>query len=248
MVAVAVLVSVVAGARTGKADARLGASTETALAVYEDRLAQAREDARAVGRDEALAEALRAGDGARARGAAARLRGELGLATVTVLDRSGSELASAGQRDGVAVSELSLRGPEGTIGAVSVASASARRYAAEVERLTGRRRRRAARRRGARLHGRARRRQHRRRRRGARRRARRCRLPGGHGGAGRRRPRPTPRGLRAGRIRRVGGHAAARGRGAGSILRRGAVLHRRAAARAAGASRGDVHLPTAGSR
>lgn len=137
MVAVAVLVSVVADdSRTGKADARLGASTETALALYDEQLAEGRGDARAAGRDEALADALRAGDPAEARVAAARLRRDLGVASVSVLDGSGDELASVGDPDGIAQSEIELRGPEGPIGNVSVAPISARTYVDEVERLT----------------------------------------------------------------------------------------------------------------
>src|SRR5215216_7514731 len=97
MVAVAVLVSVVSDeSRTGKADARLGASMETALALYDDALDEARTDARVAGRDDALADALRTGDDAGAAAAGARLRRELRLASLAVLDGSGDQLASAG--------------------------------------------------------------------------------------------------------------------------------------------------------
>lgn len=138
MVAVAVLVSLIADdSRAGKADARLGAGTETALALYDDALSQARKDARSVGSDATLAEALRTGDEAAAGEAAARLRREFGLVSVTVVDRSGGELANAGPSDGIAAGELELRGPEGPIGAVSVTALAAKPYSAEVKRLTG---------------------------------------------------------------------------------------------------------------
>ncbi len=139
MVAVAVLVSVLADdSRTGKADARVGAAMETALALYDESEHAARADARVAGSDEAFAEALRADDEAAAVAAAARLRRELALASLTVLDRTGDELASAGPSDGIATAELELRGPDGPIGSVVAAPLRANDFVAKVERLTGR--------------------------------------------------------------------------------------------------------------
>jgi diguanylate cyclase (GGDEF)-like protein len=138
MAAVAVLVGVVADdSRTGKTDARLGAGLETAVALYEEALGDARADARAAGRDEALADALRSDDEAALGEAASSLRGELGLASLTVFDRSGERLAHAGSDDGIATAELDLRDAEGPIGSIAAAELSAGDYVEEVERLTG---------------------------------------------------------------------------------------------------------------
>ena len=135
----AVLLSVIADdSRTGKTDARIGASLETAIALYDEALDEARTDARVAGRDEALTAAMRAGDDAAAAAAAASLRRELGLASLIVLSPDGDELASAGARDGVASAELEVRGPEGPIGSLAAASLPADRYAAQVAKLTAR--------------------------------------------------------------------------------------------------------------
>jgi diguanylate cyclase (GGDEF)-like protein len=138
MVAVAVLVSALADdSRDGKTDARLAASAETALALYDDALEEAERDARVAARDEALANALRDGDADAAEAAAQRLRAELDLASIAILDSGGDELATAGADDGIATTELELRGPEGPIGSVVASALSAERYAEDVERLAG---------------------------------------------------------------------------------------------------------------
>jgi diguanylate cyclase (GGDEF)-like protein len=138
MVAVAVLVSALADdSREGKTDARLAASTETALALYEDALEQGEADARVAARDGALADALRSADAGAGEAAARRLAAELGVASVAVLDADGKRLAAAGEDDGIASSELELRGSAGPIGGVVIAPLSAARYADQVAELTG---------------------------------------------------------------------------------------------------------------
>jgi diguanylate cyclase (GGDEF)-like protein len=138
MAAVAVLVSVVADdSRTGKTDARLGAGLETALALYEEALGDARADARAAGRDEALGDALRSGDEVALGEAASRLRADLGLASLAVFDRAGERIALAGSDDGIATARLDLRDAQGPIGSVTAAELSAGAYVEDAARLTG---------------------------------------------------------------------------------------------------------------
>jgi diguanylate cyclase (GGDEF)-like protein len=139
MVAVALLVTQVADEwRTGKADARLDASMETALSVFDRSLATAAADARVAGRDRAVAGALRRRDSEAAQEAATRLRGELGLAALTIETPGGGTLASVGVRDAVATSGVVVRDPAGTLGRVSAAALGADQYAARVRNLTGR--------------------------------------------------------------------------------------------------------------
>jgi diguanylate cyclase (GGDEF)-like protein len=139
MVAVAVLVTRVADeSRTGKADARLDASTETALSLFDRSLASAAADARVAGRDQALAQALRRRDDEAAAEAARRLRRELDVAALTAETRSGRTIATAGAANAVAASEVLVRDPSGALGRVRVAALRADEYAARVRNLTGR--------------------------------------------------------------------------------------------------------------
>jgi diguanylate cyclase (GGDEF)-like protein len=139
MVAVALLVTQVADEwRTGKADARLDASVETALSLFDRGFAAAAADARVAGRDEALARALRRRDRQAAREAATRLRRELGLTALTVETTSGNTLASAAVADAVAPAEVVVRDPDGRLGRVRAAALRAGEYADRVRSLTGR--------------------------------------------------------------------------------------------------------------
>jgi diguanylate cyclase (GGDEF)-like protein len=139
MIAVALLVTQVADEwRTGKTDARLDASTETALTLFDRSLAAAAADARAAGRDEAVVRALRSRDRETAQDSASALRGELGLAALTVETPAGNTLASAGAQNALAESEVVVRDPDGALGRVRAAALRADQYAARVRNLTGR--------------------------------------------------------------------------------------------------------------
>ncbi len=139
MIAVAVLVTqVTTQSRNGKADARLAAGLETALSVYRDDAAAARQAANELGRDPALGVALQSGDSAQvaavARVAARRHRARY----LIVRDAEGRRLAAVGGSGAVAPYRLNLRGPSGGLGSLVVSTTTPSEYLAEVRHLTGR--------------------------------------------------------------------------------------------------------------
>jgi diguanylate cyclase (GGDEF)-like protein len=139
MAAVALLVTQVADElRTGKADARLDASMETALSVLDRALAASAADARAAGRDPELARALRDRDPRKAGEAVTRLSRRLDLAALEVETPSGQALARAGSPNALASAQVIVRDRDGRLGRVRAAGLSADRYSARVRDLTGR--------------------------------------------------------------------------------------------------------------
>jgi diguanylate cyclase (GGDEF)-like protein len=139
MIAVAVLVSELSReSRTGKADARLSSSVQTALAVYGDELRQSRRAAHRAAVDDRLTAALRERERSDARDAARRLVAQLDLASLAALGPGGRELARAGSDDAVAESDVTLRTREGTLGSVLASRITAESYAARVQHLTER--------------------------------------------------------------------------------------------------------------
>ncbi|HZA90888.1 MAG TPA: diguanylate cyclase [Solirubrobacterales bacterium] len=139
MIAVAVLVSELSReSRTGKADARLSSSVQSALAVYGDQLRRSRRAAHRAAVDDRLTAALRERQRSDARDAARRLVAQLDLASLAVLGPGGRELARAGSDDAVAESDVTLRTREGTLGSVLASRITAESYAARVQHLTER--------------------------------------------------------------------------------------------------------------
>jgi diguanylate cyclase (GGDEF)-like protein len=139
MAAVALLVTQVADEwRTGKADARLDASMETALTVLDRALAASAADARAAGRDPDLARALRDRDLRKTEEAVTRLSRRLDLAALEVETPSGQTLARAGSPNALASAQVIVRDRDGRLGRVGAAGLSAARYSARVRDLTGR--------------------------------------------------------------------------------------------------------------
>jgi diguanylate cyclase (GGDEF)-like protein len=139
MIALAVLVSELSReSRTGKADARLSSSVQTALAVYGDQVEQSRRAARRAAVDDRLTAALRERDPTALRDAARELVARLDLAALAVLGPGGGELARAGADDAVAKSEVTLRTRERPLGSVMASGITAERYAARVQHLTER--------------------------------------------------------------------------------------------------------------
>jgi diguanylate cyclase (GGDEF)-like protein len=124
--------------REGKADARLGASVETAFAVYEDAKDDGAAAGRALARDPALVAGLERDDAAAlqrfARDAAAAPR----IEAVEVVDEQDEVAASAGSGNAVAFGELALQRAGASMGTLRVSTTTARAFVAEVERLTGR--------------------------------------------------------------------------------------------------------------
>ncbi len=139
MVALAVLVVSVSGdSSTGKADARLGAGVETALAIY----AQDARDAQATGTeiagDPALATALRSGDRARVQAVVRALQRERDLVALRVTDAKGRPLGSTGPAKPLAPVQVDLTAPDGsTAGTLTLSTTTVNDYVVDVQRLTG---------------------------------------------------------------------------------------------------------------
>ncbi len=133
----AIVVELAGSSQTGKADARLAAGLETALSLYRADQDDAEEAARKAAGDPALAAAIRAGDAAAARSAAAKIVRSGDLVALDVVDSSGRELAAVGAAEAVAEAELKLRGAGGG-GTLVASTETATSYAGRVRELTGR--------------------------------------------------------------------------------------------------------------
>jgi hypothetical protein len=95
MVAVGVLVThVTSESETGKADARLDAGLETALAGYESDVAEAERAANQFADDPAVGPALRSGEPTRVEGVARRVAAENGISALVIRGADGDVLAS----------------------------------------------------------------------------------------------------------------------------------------------------------
>jgi diguanylate cyclase (GGDEF)-like protein len=139
MVVIAVLATRVADdASTGKADARLFAGIETANALYEREQADSKAAAEAIGADQALANALRTGDSASIRAAAAAAARSEGAESMIVLSPDDAVLARVGGEQ-FASAEVTLTGEGGGEAATLEASATSKlSYLEDVRQLTGR--------------------------------------------------------------------------------------------------------------
>jgi diguanylate cyclase (GGDEF)-like protein len=139
MIAVAVLVTqVTTQSSHGKADARLAAGLESALAVYRDDVAQARKGAKDVARASSLSTALHSGQRTTVEAVADRLARENGLRSLIIRDARGNRLAAAGPPTQIAAARLNLRGPGGTLGSLTASMTTASSYVDRVRHLTGR--------------------------------------------------------------------------------------------------------------
>jgi diguanylate cyclase (GGDEF)-like protein len=135
---VSILLFVSEDARQGKADARLSAGVETAIAVYEEDLEAGRMAASRFARDPAVSEALLSGDQAQllslARGALAG--GE--IEALEILSARGSESAGVGRRAAVAFGEVRLADQGQELGIVRASTTAPGAFTAEVKRLSER--------------------------------------------------------------------------------------------------------------
>jgi diguanylate cyclase (GGDEF)-like protein len=139
MLAVAGLLwQVTAESRTGKADARLAASVETALRLADEDAMRAERLAVRQARDPGLAAALRSGSPQALRTAASRLAGEAEVVELEILGPNGEQLARAGQGQGAAFGEIELEGEGAMLGTLRVALTRADAYVERVALLTGR--------------------------------------------------------------------------------------------------------------
>src|SRR5215207_2988114 len=117
MIAVAVLVTqVVTDSENGKADARLAEGLDSALTLYRDDAASARDAAKVAANDPAVAQALSSGDRAQAQAVAQGLVSGGDIRAVALEDANGERVASAGSEVLVAPYRLSLNTPGGELG------------------------------------------------------------------------------------------------------------------------------------
>ena len=133
----AIVVQLAGSAETGKADAALSAALDTALGIYDQDLTDAETAGREAAADPPLAAALRAGDRGRIQAAVDRLAGGQ-LVALTVLDDGGQEIATAGDRDAVAVAELNLEEDGQASGTLLASTTTAGDFARRVREFTGR--------------------------------------------------------------------------------------------------------------
>jgi diguanylate cyclase (GGDEF)-like protein len=133
---VAVLLAVSQDSRRGKADARLAAGLDTAVALYDERVENADASAQELARDPDLSIGLSPLDRARLATFAesAALRADVQAVEVEAAD--GTLVAAAGSDDAFAFTELVLRQGGVEVGKLMVSSTPASEYAAELHRLT----------------------------------------------------------------------------------------------------------------
>jgi diguanylate cyclase (GGDEF)-like protein len=139
MIALAVLVTEVTGeSETGKADARLAAGLETAIAIYDRHVEEAGAAGNAIGRDPELGATLESGDEARLNGVAARLAAQHDLAALQITDQGGDELAAVDVSEPFATAEVGLQAAGGSsLGSLTVSTTTSSDYLLEIEELTG---------------------------------------------------------------------------------------------------------------
>ncbi len=135
---VGILLIVSEDSSQGKADAALAAGLETAIALHQERVADAEPAARSLAAEPELAEGLRADDASRLRAFAREAAARPGVAAVAVLGPAGTTETVAGDPGAVAFYELELADRGRARGRLLVSVTSAAGFAAEVKRLTGR--------------------------------------------------------------------------------------------------------------
>jgi diguanylate cyclase (GGDEF)-like protein len=139
MIAVGVLVTQVTNeSGSAKADARLAAGLDAALAMYRDDSLAAERAAKRFANHPAVGSALRSGDPARIESAARRLAGQNGIQSLVIRGPRGRQVATIGSGDAVATYELNLTDPSGSLGSLTASTKTAAGYLADVRHLTGR--------------------------------------------------------------------------------------------------------------
>ena len=131
------LILVSEDSREGKADARLAAGLETAIALHEGSVAEALPHARMLARDPDLARAIRGQDQAKLAAFVAEAVGGP-ITAVEVLGADGSELAGAGTDQAIAFAETSLTSDGEPAGRLRVSVTTSVEFATQVRRLTKR--------------------------------------------------------------------------------------------------------------
>ena len=135
---IAILLFVSSDSQQGKADARLAAGLQTAVAVYGGDAASGTAEARKLAVKPELAAAIKARDAAGLHAFAIQAAHQPGVVGVRLDDQSGTQLAAAGPANAVAFGRVGLTVGQRPVGALLVSTTTADQYAAEVHRLTQR--------------------------------------------------------------------------------------------------------------
>jgi len=135
---IAILLFVSSDSQRGKADARLAAGLQTAVAIYGGDTADATAEAKRLARDPDLSAALSVVDPSRLRAFVDGAAHEPGVTRIEILDNAGRQLAAAGSLHAVAFARVGLTQNARPVGAIRVSTTTADRYAAAVRRLTDR--------------------------------------------------------------------------------------------------------------
>jgi diguanylate cyclase (GGDEF)-like protein len=139
MIAVAVLVrQVTSESGSAKADARLAAGLDAALATYRDDALTAERAAKRFANEPAVGVALRSGDTARIESTARSLARQSGIQSLVIRGPRGRRVATVGPDDAVATYELNLTDPGGSVGSLTASTTTASEYLDSVRHLTGR--------------------------------------------------------------------------------------------------------------
>ena len=133
----AILLFVSQDSQRGKADTRIAAGLQTALAVYSGRVADARTQASALAHSPTLTAAL-GGDRSQLQAWAQGASVRSGVVRVEVFDQAGSETAAAGSSNAVAFGRVGLTQNGHSVGTLAVSTTGGTQYVAEVRRLTQR--------------------------------------------------------------------------------------------------------------
>lgn len=135
---VGILLIVSEDSRRGKADARLAAGLETALALYEGQVDEARTRAVALARSPGLASGLRREDEAGLSAFASKAARSPDVVAVEVQGPDGDELAEAGRGQAIAFAQTRLMSGGEPSGILLVSTTTASEYGTDVRRLTKR--------------------------------------------------------------------------------------------------------------
>jgi diguanylate cyclase (GGDEF)-like protein len=135
---IGILLFVSQESQAGKADARLAAGLETAVAVYGDGSAASLSEARRLARDPALGSALKSHDPFALNAFTQQAAHEPGVVRVEVFNNQGNQLSAAGPGDGIAFGQVGLAEGARPAGSLQVSTTTANQYVENVHHLTNR--------------------------------------------------------------------------------------------------------------
>lgn len=133
---ISILLFISDDSQRGKADARVAAGLETAVAIYNERTSAATVRARQLAGDPELAASLRASDAPGLRAFTRQAAAQPGVETVEVIDNAGRPMAVAGSASAVAIARVGLTDQARPVGTLRLSTTTAEAYAADVHRLT----------------------------------------------------------------------------------------------------------------